>query len=407
MPSKPLSAPRQTAKVRSLAEDQGSNSGNTELDIRMLDRIRKCLDRAHHPNTPEMEAKAALHISSKLMAQYNVTQADLLAHASTDEEQLQRAGQSMVTITPTRSHTAKVVSQTWVHDVALAMEVFFDCKSYSSARTLSIDWTFYGIAPNTVAAALAFEMAHNLVLEWARAKKGATNSYCLGVGGGLWEMAKEGKRQEEREAIKKEQESLAARLKQERLDRQQELDRLNGLASAGQQRASYTAQVDDQEVLPDDTRPDHESSDDDRDVDSSKDEREVMTFDNWNENEEFETKPTFKDEDVLPLDPEAEFEEELQRILKWEQSTTPPLANLKCEDSDIELKFESVKSTNIKSEIKVETTAESSLWASSQQLALFRTTAAKIAEAHLKSKGTKLYKGRKPPSRSSNNAQLY
>jgi hypothetical protein len=93
-----------------------------------------------------MEAKAALHMSSRLMAQYNVTQTDVMAQATDSEEQTQYAGQSTVSITCTKDLFSKVISQTWFHDVASAMTVFFDCKAYSTALTRSIEWTFYGIA---------------------------------------------------------------------------------------------------------------------------------------------------------------------------------------------------------------------------------------------------------------------
>jgi len=48
------------------------------------------------------------------------------------------------------------------------MQIFFDCKSYSTRKYTSVEWTFYGIAENTIAAAMAFEMAYNLIIEWAR-----------------------------------------------------------------------------------------------------------------------------------------------------------------------------------------------------------------------------------------------
>ena len=48
---------------------------------------------------------------------------------------------------------------------------------------LSLELTFYGIAENTVAAAISFEMAYNLIAEWARPYKGvgSKNGYSLGV----------------------------------------------------------------------------------------------------------------------------------------------------------------------------------------------------------------------------------
>jgi hypothetical protein len=71
------------------------------------------------------------------------------------------------------------------------MEVFFDCKSYSTARPWSIEWTFYGIAPNTVAAAIAFEMAHNLILEWVLS---IATVWALDTDYGRWQTRTKGER---------------------------------------------------------------------------------------------------------------------------------------------------------------------------------------------------------------------
>lgn len=68
--------PSLTAKVRELAvQDSATNDKNSNVEQRILDRIKKCLQRANHPNTPEAEAKAAWRMASRLMVQYNVTQA--------------------------------------------------------------------------------------------------------------------------------------------------------------------------------------------------------------------------------------------------------------------------------------------------------------------------------------------
>lgn len=390
---KASAAPRQAAKVKALAEEKASGPVNNEVEAQILIRIRKCLERANHPTTPEMEAKAALHMSSRLMAQYNVTQADVLAQAIDSEEQARYAGQPTVSITNTKDPFAKAISQTWVHDVAEAMEIFFDCKSYSSAKTFSIDWTFYGIAANTVAAATAFEMAHNLTLEWARGKKRATNSYCLGVGNGLREMAKGDKKQEVLEAKRREQEILSERVKQEQLERQKELDRLNAHGGVPDtQKASYTARVADDDVIPDETANiinfsihDGSSSDTDDDV-------ERLIFSDAI-NDALEAQPTFKEEDFAPLDPEADFEVELQRILKRERSCTP-LVTIKPESSASQTTLDE-QAVDVKPKLEEEdkTSTESSHWTSASQLIVFRATANKIADEHLKSTGTILRSG--------------
>ena len=387
--------PRQTAKVKELAEEKISDHVTTEVEANILARIRKCLDRANHPNTPEMEAKAALHMSSRLMAQYNVTQADVLAQATDSGEQKQYAGRSTVSITSTKDQYARVISQTWVHDVASAMTKFFDCKSYSTALAFSIEWTFYGIAPNTAAAAIAFEMAHNLILEWARGKKGAVNSYCLGVANGLREMAREEKRQEEREAKKREQEALSVRLQQEQLERQKELDRLHAdVGVAETQKAPFAVPVGDEDMIQPGPAIGDNTSDYDHSSSDSDDEVGHTVFDNEIE-EETEARPTFKVEQSMPLDAEADFEAELQRILKRERSS--PVAKIKSEDTTSQPKVEGDLSGLLDVKPKLEDDeppTENSLWASASQLTLFRATAQKIAEEYIKSTNTKLTAGR-------------
>ncbi|KAL5325510.1 hypothetical protein ACEPPN_006637 [Leptodophora sp. 'Broadleaf-Isolate-01'] len=71
------------------------------------------------------------------------------------------------------------------------MKRFFDCKFYSTTNYSSLELTFYGITENTVAAAMSFEMAYNLIAEWARPYKGvgSKNSYSLGVSDELNRMA--------------------------------------------------------------------------------------------------------------------------------------------------------------------------------------------------------------------------
>ena len=52
------------------------------------------------------------------------------------------------------------------------------------------EWTFYGIANNTEAAAMTFEMAYNLILKSSMLKNGAStkHSYSMGVADGLYRL---------------------------------------------------------------------------------------------------------------------------------------------------------------------------------------------------------------------------
>ena len=86
--------PIYTAKIVELAEghantnnnkpDSATNikdkgTGTSTANETILERIAKCLARGNHESTPENEAKAALHMASRLMKQHNVTQAEMLA----------------------------------------------------------------------------------------------------------------------------------------------------------------------------------------------------------------------------------------------------------------------------------------------------------------------------------------
>ncbi|KEF62075.1 uncharacterized protein A1O9_00047 [Exophiala aquamarina CBS 119918] len=55
--NKPNPPPSQTAKVQVLAiQGQAVSDENSKYEQRILGRIKKCLQRAEHPNTPESEA---------------------------------------------------------------------------------------------------------------------------------------------------------------------------------------------------------------------------------------------------------------------------------------------------------------------------------------------------------------
>ena len=216
---RPPPPPIYKASVKELA-DTGTAPGSSaaaDRDNPIIQRIKKCLDKANHPLTPEQEAKAAFYFASRLMRQINITQADILAHEP-PSVQKEYAGQSVVSIQRVDGDTSRPVRHlAYVTDLGSAMEVFFDCESFSTATATSLQWTFYGIAENTIAAAMAFESAYNMIAEWAQRQKGGNprNSYCLGVSEELWRRAVREKRDEEAEAKRAEEKALAARAKQE------------------------------------------------------------------------------------------------------------------------------------------------------------------------------------------------
>lgn len=228
---RPVKEANQKAKVKKLATavvlTDSATSEKSGVDEKILERIKKCFDRGNHTNTPETEAKAALRMGAKLMSQYNVTQAELIERTD-DKEKALLAGQSVVEIIATTGRSGKVRKYGFTCDLAYAMQVFFDCKCYSVARARSIEWTFYGIASNTAAAAMAFEMAHNLIQGWALEKKGISikHSYTLGVSAGLLRTARKEKKEELRIAEKAEAETTAKRSEEEKAQCLRDIERL-------------------------------------------------------------------------------------------------------------------------------------------------------------------------------------
>lgn len=128
----------------------------------------------------------------------------------------------------------RVIVESWVQNISSAIQTFFDCKTYTTRRTFSIDWTFCGIATNTVAAAMAFEMVHKLVQDWSSRRKGNKNSYRLGVAKGLCNTAHREKDDEERRVREQEAQELATKEAVEKRKRQEEIDRLSGNVYATQ-----------------------------------------------------------------------------------------------------------------------------------------------------------------------------
>jgi hypothetical protein len=113
------------------------------------------------------------------------------------------------------------------------MYTFFDCQCFSTDYKTSIAWSFFGIAENTVTAAIAFEMAHNKILDWACSYKGgsATFSYRVGVADGLASMANREKKIELEVARKKELDIIAAKEREAGIERERKLQTLHKIPS--------------------------------------------------------------------------------------------------------------------------------------------------------------------------------
>ena len=217
--------PRQKATVKTLAVDPASSNDGSTVERHILDRIQKCLARAKHPGTLEPEAKASFRMASVLMEKYNVTQAQAFEQ-NDGQDKSRLGGESVVTIVTVKDY-GKVVNLAFTPSLANAMDEFFDCAHFSEAKHSSLDWTFYGISSNTAAAAMAFEMAYNLILTWSLSKKGVSvrHSYCLGVSERLQEIAEEEKENERRRAKEWEVARLAEAQKLEQAARQNIIDR--------------------------------------------------------------------------------------------------------------------------------------------------------------------------------------
>ncbi|OBT43814.1 hypothetical protein VE00_06301 [Pseudogymnoascus sp. WSF 3629] len=394
-----LPQPLYKAVVKDLAESGTIrvSSSTADIDNTILERIKKCLDRANHPGTPEAEAKVALHRASRLMGQYNVTQAEVLAHEP-PSAQRNYAGQSNVEIVRVDGDIFKSVKhQNYVNTLLNAISLFFDCKSYSTTYNHYLKLTFYGIAQNTVTAALSFEMVYNLITEWARPHRGTgpRNSHTIGASDGLYKMAKKRKADELAEAKKAEKEATEAKIRQEELERQAQLDRL-------------APHVDDEPVdlgSPEPAAPAYEPSEASSDEnmtdyeDSVKDEplsdselpgagRGVNAHSPIMIDEDSRddcAEPDFKVEGGTMDDIWGDLNDEIDSFIR--RGTAAPAPNTE------EPSHTSVPEKNPGASPDVDQEPESK-WASQMQLDVFRATATKIADEYLNRRGVKLMNGR-------------
>ncbi|CAK1366988.1 unnamed protein product [Cercospora beticola] len=199
--------------------------------------IQKCFRLGLHINTPDTEARSTLLTASRLMKKYNVAQAEVLAHTN-PKEQLQLGGQSVVSIRRDDGDlTIDVMRYEYIDQLQIAINKLFDLRSFinSEPRTKGIDITFCGIASNTIAAATAFEMSHNLIVEWAR-RWNNTNErvgYCNRICSTIREAAQQERLDEMERAEKAETMALAFKGNQEKAKRYGAPDHLNGPVLAG------------------------------------------------------------------------------------------------------------------------------------------------------------------------------
>lgn len=362
---KPNREPLQKATVVQTATDERKKSASA-VDKKILERIQKCLDRAEHPNTAEAEAKAALFVSQKLMSQHNVSQADLIAN-DLNSNKGHYGGRSVVSISKIRGTSTRAIMEAFVGNLASAMSTLYDCKCYSQDLFSHIEWSFFGIADNTVVAARAFEVAHNKIVEWACDYKGGkpTSSYRLGVADGLKAMAYREKKRELDLARRKELEMLQARELDEAGERQREVERLRILP------ASSPEGNDEDDTDPEDIKPGMTEAD--------------FNFDSDNdENDQVNIKADFNtnDGDVTDFHDDDDVDAYINKFVKREpvESSIP---------DEIPV-FKTEPAANIKAETELPPTLEQSPWESGTQLVQFRKTSEQVADDYLKEKDIKL-----------------
>lgn len=235
--NKKAKTPLYKAVVTETAQSEYMRSGAAlaNVDSEIVAKIKKCLERATHgSNSGETnetilnEAKAAMRIAERLMKANNIKQADIMAHESPESQKL-FAGKSVVSIQRVDGDRWKPVRyNVFVGPLGVAMQHYFGCKAYTESGGSDIVVVFYGIAEQTVAAAVAFRMVYNLIVEWALplGKVYRRNEYCLGVAHALGEEGKRLKREEEEEAKRTDAAALRARVEREEAERRAELDRL-------------------------------------------------------------------------------------------------------------------------------------------------------------------------------------
>lgn len=208
---------KQRATIGWLDNGEGSTGASAPSKVSsvgqdVIERIKKCFERAEHEEKNESEARAAVMMASKYLKKYNLSRADVMEHED-QNTRAARGGMSNVNIWPAKDGGA-VKNQAWVNDLVCAIRKFFDCNSYSTNLLDNVEWTFYGIAEHTLSASIAFEMCHNLIQEWAGSYTtvAARNSYSLGVADGLCRLAEQERVDTENAAREAENKAFAARL---------------------------------------------------------------------------------------------------------------------------------------------------------------------------------------------------
>ncbi|KAJ3715897.1 hypothetical protein DFJ43DRAFT_1101635 [Lentinula guzmanii] len=422
------------ATVTILADEYMEGNQSLEnVDQTTLERVKKALNLSRHPGTTEHEARQALRLAMIFMEKLNVTQAQVLESMEGKEDKLKQAGQSVVTVSCQKCKNMYV--QAWAITTSSAISHMFDVKSYTEVIEKNrIAYTFYGLAPNTVSAAHAFEMVYNLIMQWRMTNKeakgmNAKNAYCRGVADGLHHFSVREKKREEKEARQTEIRRLEEQKKAEELQRQKEIERLEPsnvktnmkvmIEDEAEEGGNASNPVHTFLADPDEGGFSDDSSDAEYDFgdhrenedDAASDLREGL--DTEEAREEDAVAPDFRvKEEVYDIDLDELQKRSDERARK--QAENPELAlydakkernkhGVKKEDredetmQDVKPKVEMDEGV-VKTEpqdVKVEE-AEVPSWQSAGALIAFRQTSVLLAEEYLKNRGVKLRSGREP-----------
>lgn len=376
--------PKQIAKRTSLANTTSLSSAGkplTEEEI-IREKIRNCLARANHPNTPEVEARTSLFIARRLMAQHNVSQADTIAEACESGAAADLGGESIVTIVRSRRKNIRVLTYAWVEGLAFATAIFFNCASYHVQYKSSVKWVFYGIAANTVSAATSFEMLHNLAQEWNEARKhGSKRDYLFGFAQEITDMADAERRKEEKMTKRKEAEGLLHATAEGKRQHQEELERLGKLAR--------NCSLDTKSSLPQRLVPDSEESDSEDylsdDSDDSEDGSDGNDTDELDTSEDSELFYDSDDSDDIDSSSENDFTDEEDEDIKTAK-TSPTLKRKRSHSSRCNSESKKPKSSSPDES----SAAEPYQWERTTALQLFRKSARQVETEYLAARGESL-----------------
>lgn len=120
-------------------------------------KIRKALDLALGPDTPEAEANHAMQNAQRLMSKYNLDQARVMVETTPadGEKDARKLARGNLYWTRVRTEKGKPPQfWRWMVDVSSIIARSFGCKTCNNAH--DIRFSFYGVAESAQAAAHAF-----------------------------------------------------------------------------------------------------------------------------------------------------------------------------------------------------------------------------------------------------------